>query len=207
MLFSQNLKFSLYILCSLPLFACAPNLVVEDQLLKQDAKIFCDLHKTENLTEIPSEATTDEASSIIYHRGIQSLKTVEVRMLLEEMNTVRFYRQMYPLAKEKIEKITGDVWNCPAYKNFYQIKLADNNSDSNPIDIIITKNGEYLIQNQPVELTSKAIDSALNMDTNKIPQYKLIIQLQDGASDELLEPLFKILTSLGFETVNVLSDE
>jgi len=50
------------------------------------------------------------------------LKTNEFNKLLEDMESVEFYRQMYPTEKSRIEKFTGETWNCPAFENFYSIK-------------------------------------------------------------------------------------
>ena len=212
MLYSINLKILLSIFLSIFLFACAKNTISEESSLKQDAKIFCSLYEEENLRKISPSNSIDDADEIIFHRGLQTLKTDEFKTLMKEMRSIQFYRQMYPFTKSKIEKIIGESWDCQACKKFYHITLKNKNSDigSNSgisKNIIITKNGDYLIQDNSVELTVEAINAALDVSEKEIPHYQLDIILKKDTSDEFLEPLFKVLASLGFKKVNVLNEE
>ena len=189
------------------LSGCTQSIASNKQALLRDANAFCDIHEAKHWKDISPTTPITEFNKIIDERVRQSVKSDEFYKLIESMNSVEFYRQMYPTAKIRIEEITGVAWDCPAYKEFYSIKTNRDHSVSqaNEADIVITKEGNYLVQNKIVKLTSASLKAAL--DHNNNPRSKLIIKLDSGASDELLNPLFQALSQLGIENVSVLSED
>jgi len=189
------------------LSGCTQSETSRKQSLILDANAFCDIHEAKHWKDISPDMPIAEFNEIVNERVLKVLKTNEFNNLLEDMKSVGFYRQMYPTAKAKIENITGETWDCPAYKEFYSLKTSREStvSHENEPDIIITKEGKYLIQNKAVKLTADSLKAALQIDEK--PRTKLIIKLETGVSDELLGPLFQALSPLGIENVSVLSDE
>lgn len=189
------------------LSGCTQNTTYSKQSLANDAKAFCDIHEAKHWKDITPSTSVKELNEIANSRARNAIKTSEFNNLLNEMNAIEFYRQMYPTAKSKIEKITGEVWNCEAYKDFYTVNTSRDSiiSNKSEADIVITKAGEYLIQDKAVEITPTSLKAALQSD--KHPRSKIIIKLNTGASDDLLGPLFQALAPLGIENVSVLSDE
>jgi len=92
-------------------------------------------------------------------------------------------------------------------KNFYSIKTSRDStvSQANEADIVITKEGKYLVHDKVVKLTPNSLNDALQND--KKTRFKLTIKLNTGASDELLDPLFQSLIPLGIVNISVLSDK
>ena len=197
----------LCIFACLVLSGCSQNNASNKQALAQDASAFCDIHEAKHWNDISPQIPITEFNKISYERVSKVLKTNEFNKLLDEMGSVEFYRQMYPPAKSRIEKLTGEAWNCPAYENFYSIKTSSGSTDSHEseADIIITKEGKYLIQNKPVKLTPNALKAALDHEKN--PKSNLIIKMETGASDNLLPALFQAIAPLGIEDVSVLSED
>jgi len=195
------------ILIYLLLSGCSQNIESDKQALIQDASAFCDIHEAKHWNDIPPQTSIADFNRITYERIRKALKTGEFKKLLEDMKSVEFYRQMHQTAKSKIEKLTGETWTCPAYESFYSVKTNRDRTDSykSDADIIITKDGKYLIQNKPVKLTSNSIKTALGND--KMQKSKLIIKMESGASDDLLPPLFQAVAPLGIENIHILSEE
>lgn len=189
------------------LSGCTQSVASNKQSLIQDANAFCDIHQAKHWKDISSNTPITEFNDIAYARVHKVLNTNEFKKLLEEMKSVEFYRQMYSTAKTRIEEITGETWDCPAYMIFYSIKTSREStvSHANEPNIVITKEGEYLVHNKRVKLTPNSLKVALDHDNN--PRSKLIIKLDPGASDKLLNPLFQALIPLGIENVSVLSEE
>ena len=189
------------------LSGCTQSIPSNKQTLLKDASAFCDIHDAKHWEDISSKTTITKFNKITYERVRKSVKTDEFYKFIESMKSVEFYRQMYSTAKTRIKAITGVAWNCPAYKEFYSIKISRDNtvSQANEADIVITKEGKYLVQNKIVKLTSSSLKAALDHDNN--PRSKLIIKLDSGASDDLLNPLFQALSQLGIENVSVFSED
>ena len=125
------------------LVGCTQSIASNKQALLKDANAFCDIHEAKHWKDISSNTPITEFNKIIYERVRKSVKSDEFYKFIESMNSVKFYRQMYPTAKIRIEEITGVAWDCPAYKEFYSIKINRDNtvSQANVADIVMTKEG------------------------------------------------------------------
>lgn len=195
------------VLISSLLTGCSQINSTNSQLLMQDAKVYCDIHEPQHWEDISPNISIDKFNEISYERVSKPLKTEAFQKFLKEMESVEFYRQMYPIAKSKIKEITGKTWDCPAYEKFYIIEINKNNTGghTNQPVIIITKGGEYLFKNKHVNLTEESLKAALKH--YETPISKLIVKLEKGASDSLLAPLFRALIPLGIENISVLNDQ
>jgi len=203
------------IICTLVLVltACSQDTATNKQLLINDANVFCEIHGLQHWKETPPDnAASQELNQMIRKRVLNVLETDEFRKVVIEMESVEHFSQIYPQAKSKVEKIIGQSWDCPAYKEFYSLTFTSidggeglkvNNYKLGEVDIFITKDGKYLYKNKPIKLTTEALKSILVQDN--APKVELVVELEKGTSKILLEPLYQAAYQLEVKAISVIS--
>jgi hypothetical protein len=139
----KKLFFVLLIL--LPMPACKTNIFKNETLL-QDADSFCKVHALDNWKDLKRDISISEFNAQVKAKVKSVLNTKEFLTLLDDMDSVEFYREMYPTAKAKIESLTGNMWDCPAYQNFYKLKSQPDNSEQSKIlqpQIVVNASDQY----------------------------------------------------------------
>ncbi len=177
--------------------------------LEKDAISFCQIHHKQNWRDIAENISVEEFNEIVEKRTQASVNTKEFIALISEMRTVRFYKEMYPTVKQKIEVLTEKEWNCPEYESFYRLSITrepDLNLIENlsAVDIVITKQGGYTHDGKQLLLDSNSLRSVVHNGKNI--KNEIIIKLEEGASEQLLTPLMNVLSEFNVQNVKVLSE-
>lgn len=184
----------------------------ENKTLLEDADIFCHAHSLENWRDLPSDISMAEFSEIVDTRLKQAVKTDDFIGLVDQMNDVAHYRDMYSIAQKRVEALTGAEWACPEYETFYAILISRAEKpqtaapDAGEMIIRITKDGEYIFNGTNLhQPSSAALQSHISDEVDGATA--VMVHMAPGATDELLEVLFEALSSLGIETVRVQPDD
>jgi hypothetical protein len=203
----KKLFFVLAILLSMP--ACKTNIYKKETLL-QDANAFCNVHALDNWKYLKPDISISEFNTQVKAKVKSVLKTKEFLSLLDDMDSVEFYHEMYPAAKAKIESITGSTWDCPAYRNFYKLKSQPDNPEQSKIlepQIVVNASGQYFLQGKPLNLNTDELKTFIHSRSKDKLESPIVILLKAGATDMGLQRLFEALTSLQVTNVRVISEE
>ncbi len=203
----KPLNSALFIVASLILVSCSNK----NEDLTNDSLRFCDVFTIENWDNYESGITPSELEETVSKKSKEAVKTEEFTSLIDDLNAIEFYHDLYPTAKARIEALTGKEWECPQYQKFYDLKLEKGASKATDtvdrITILVTATGDYYYQDENLDFNSPVINSKELNDTlidNK--NVKVILEMQPGAKDEYLEPIFKYLASMSISTVQVISN-
>lgn len=203
----KPLNSALFIVASLILVSCSNK----NEDLTNDSLRFCDVFTIENWDNYESGITPSELEETVSKKSKEAVKTEEFTSLIDDLNAIEFYHDLYPTAKVRIEALTGKEWECPQYQKFYDLKLEKGASKATDtvdrITILVTATGDYYYQDENLDFNSPVINSKELNDTlidNK--NVKVILEMQPGAKDEYLEPIFKYLASMSISTVQVISN-
>jgi hypothetical protein len=200
--------FVLLILLSMP--ACKANDISKTEALLQDADAFCKVHTLDNWKDLKRDISISELNTLVKAKVKSVLKTKEFLNLLDDMDSVEFYREMYPTAKAKIESLTGSTWDCPAYQNFYKLKSQPDNPEQSKIlepQIIVNSSDQYFLLGDPISLSTDKLEIFIHSRTKDQTDSPIIILLKAGATDLALQKLFKALSSLKVTNVRVISED
>jgi hypothetical protein len=191
---------------------CGEPASVAQSDIGKDAIALCQSYALDNWNDIDNSISFQELDVIVANRVKSDLKTDAVKAIVDEINNIEFYRNIYPHVKSKVEELTKGEWNCPELETFYSFNITkyppDNSSLQNLKKIVITTAGEYLFNGKAILLVNEnlsKISSELSVN-NEVP-LKVQVVMEPGTNDQQLEPLFKILADLGVENVSVQSDE
>jgi biopolymer transport protein ExbD len=195
------------------ILSCASNGYAKQDRLKLDAKAFCEVHAREKWGDVSPDLSVTEFETLVRSRQRSAIETSEFVTLLDELDQIRFYRDLYPTAKKKISLLIGEPWHCPAYEAFYRLKVEKAGGDAKlepqgdlQADIVISSEGGYLLQGVPCDLNSEKCIGRLKQLVQYRKDAPVVIRLDDGSSDSHLQTLFKALASLKVNKVTVLED-
>ncbi len=192
------------------LASCGESASVAQSDIGKDATALCQVYEEDNWKDIDRSISVEEFKAVIDRRVKSDLQTDAVKAVVDGMNDIEFYREIYPHVKSKMEELTKGEWNCPALEAFYSLKITKNHSDENvqPKQVTITAAGDYLFSDKKISLVSENIDDIKSelIVGDKVAS-KVLVVMETGTNDQQLEPLFKILADLGVENVSVHSDE
>ncbi len=203
-----NVLYLLSILLLIP--ACKANDINDNKLLLQDADAFCKIHSADIWKDLKRDISISEFNTLVKAKVKSVLKTKEFLNLLDDMDSVEFYREMYPTAKAKIESLTGSTWDCPAYQNFYKLKSQPVNleqQESLKPQIIVNSSDQYFLLGDPISLSTDKLEIFIHSRTKDQTDSPIIILLKAGATDLALQKLFKALSSLKVTNVRVISED
>jgi hypothetical protein len=176
----------------------------------EDADAFCNVHALDNWKDLKPDISISEFNTQVKAKVKSVLKTREFLSLLDDMDSIDFYHEMYPAAKAKIESLTGSTWDCPAYQNFYNLKsLPDNLEQSKTLEpqIVVNASDQYLLQGEPLNLNTDELKTFIHSRSKDKLESPIVILLKAGATDMGLQRLFEALTSLQVTNVSVISEE
>ncbi len=184
----------------------------EEQKLLLDAESFCQIHLKKNWVDVDSSMPIGEFNDLVIQRTTLVVKTEAFKTLIDELNTVEFYRELYPTAKEKIQTLTGKVWDCPEYEQFYRLQfkkiegVGGDQKGGGGFKLVITKEGSYLVDGKAIDIDDSEIwDSQVAAKIT--PDTHFVITMSPETSDEYLSPLFNKLAQLGLQNIQVISEE
>jgi len=202
--------FCKYIIFVALLAGCGESNSIADSEVSKDAIALCQSYSEDNWKDVDRSVSIEEFNAVIGQRVKSELQTDAVKVVVDEINGIDFYREIYPHVKSKMEKLTKGKWDCPALEAFYSLNITKDGSDgaSQLKKITITAAGDYLFSGKGISPISENIDDIKSelVVGDKVAS-KVLVVMEAGTNDQQLEPLFKILADLGIENVSVHSDE
>ncbi len=203
-------SFCTYIFLATLLASCGEFTSVTESGISKDAITLCQYYKEDNWKDVDRSASIEEFNTVVGQRIKTELQSDAVKAVVDEINDIEFYREIYPHVKLKMEKLTNEEWSCPALEAFYSLSITKHHSDeaSQPKEITVTAAGDYLFSGKSISPISENIDDIKSelIVGDKVAS-KVLVVMESGTNDQQLEPLFKILADLGVENVSVHSDE
>ncbi len=184
--------------------------LLQNELLLQDANAFCDIHTANYWADLPPDMSISEFNTQVKAKLKSVLKTEEFLTLLDDMDSVEFYREMYSTAKGKVESLTGTSWNCPAYQTFYELKsqpVIPKQSKLFAPQIIVNTFDQYSLHGKPLNLSTDKLKVFINSRINDKVDSPIVILVEAGASDMGLQRLIKALSSLQVTNINIINEE
>ena len=192
-------------------FGCS-NKGASKDVLARDSMLFCDLHDVKHWRHIPSDMPIDEFHQLVNKRLKSKLKTSEYLTLVDELEKVEFYRQLYPEAKKRIEAIIETDWQCPQFKDFYSIELNKvAEGEGLPVrigsevvaEIVVKPGSEYYLNGEPLNLNSDELEKFVE---GRDKDQSLTVKMNDDTTDADFQNLLKRLAVLNVSNVSVISD-
>lgn len=196
------------------ILSCASSGYAQQDRIKLDAKAFCEVHAREKWTDVSQSLSVSEFEALVRTRQRSAIATREFAAVLDELDQVRFYRDLYPTAKKKIGSLIGEPWSCPAFEAFYQLKVEKTGNNGTKLesqgvskaDIVISSEGNYLLQGMPCDLNSDKCIGRLKQLVQYRSDAPVVIRIDNGSSSSHLQTLFKALASLKASKVTVIED-
>lgn len=189
----MKIKLASFFLITITLISCSePKLSYN-----QEAKIFCNLHKVENW-EGGMRRITNEELKIILDRKISEVAfSKKFKEIINDLDKIKFLKQLYPGAKEKIRTLTGEPWECPEYKEFYSVKLERITPKIEPkyssLTINISSSGEVVVNGTLIkDITAEEFNKIISSIELK-PPVSATVTMNKGASEEILNQVMQTL--------------
>lgn len=175
---------------------------------REDAEAFCAIHELDNWSDVSSEMPLSEFNQLVIERELAVVKTQTFKEIVEDLSKVNFYPELYPLAKRRIQAVTGEDWDCPAYEKFSSLVQkpvslpAVDTSNISP-DILINTSNAFELHGAALDLQSDQLKLFIASRNRNLP---LIVKMEKGASNEALSLLFDYLSKLDVENILVVDD-
>lgn len=169
----------------------------------QEAKIFCDLHKTESMEGGARRATNAELKVILDRKISEVAFSKKFKEIINDLDKIRFLKNLYPGAQEKIRTLTGEQWECPEYKELYSVKFERITPKIEPkhnsITINISNSGEVIVNGGLMtNITAEEFNKIISSLELKTP-VSATVTITKGASGDILNQVMQALKNTEVE--------
>ncbi len=169
----------------------------------KEAKIFCDLHKTENWEGGARRATNAELKVILDRKISEVAFSKKFEEIINDLDKIKFLKKLYSGAQEKIRTLTGEQWECPEYKEFYSVKFEritpKIKPKNNSLTINISSSGEVIVNGELMKnITTEEFNKILTPMKLKSP-VSVAITINKGASRVILNQVMQALKNTEVE--------
>ena len=116
-------------------------------VFKKDAAAFCDVFDVEEWLDIyqkgedstfegasnPTNSENEWFDGILRKRVNASVESIEFKNLTDHINSRKYFSEIYPSTKLKIEALTGEEWQCEKLEFFYRDLVANPSNINQPV--------------------------------------------------------------------------
>ncbi len=202
--FQLKIKLASIIFITITFFGCSKATLLYDQ----EAKVFCDLHDVENWEGGARRASNAELKSILDQKVSEVKFSNEFQKIINDLDEIKFVKKLYPSAQEKIQAFTGELWECPAYKEFYSVKFERITPKIEPkqssLIINISASGDVVVNDSLVRNTTgiefNKVISSLELQS----PVSATITVDKGAPEEILNQIMEALKNTDVEKLAVI---
>ena len=151
--------------------------------LQEEGDLFCQLHDL-NYWQSVTDKSIPQMYQMLNQKVREAKFSNEFQQVIKELditqNTSLYPSQLYPLAQEKISKLTGSKWACEDYRKFYYMewKPVANIDNDNNLAIRITSSEKIYITSKGEEKSISKGQLKSYIVNNKIT--RLIIHTEDS---------------------------